>query len=75
MSAGKEGTMVDDEVGRQRQYTRLECELIEAVRSSLHYELYANASFLCERLYAEIANEEVKLLLAECYLGTSASDS
>lgn len=32
-------------------------------------ELYANASFLCERLYAEVKNEDVKLLLAECYLG------
>jgi len=32
-------------------------------------ELYANASFLCERLLAETKNEEVKLLLAECYLG------
>ena len=32
-------------------------------------ELYANASFLCERLYAEVKNEDIKLLLAECYLG------
>lgn len=32
-------------------------------------ELYSNASFLCERLYAEVKNEDVKLLLAECYLG------
>jgi anaphase-promoting complex subunit 3 len=32
-------------------------------------ELYANASFLCERLFAEVKNEDVRLLLAECYLG------
>ena len=32
-------------------------------------ELYANAAFLCERLYAEVKNEDVRLLLAECYLG------
>lgn len=55
--------------GRQRQYTLLECQLIEAVKNSLHYELYSNAIFLCERLHGEVPNEEVKLLLAECYLG------
>jgi hypothetical protein len=32
-------------------------------------ELYGNASFLCERLYAEVKNEDVKLMLAESYLG------
>ena len=32
-------------------------------------ELYGNASFLCERLLAQIDNEEVRLLLAESYLG------
>jgi anaphase-promoting complex subunit 3 len=39
------------------------------VKSSLRNELYSNAAFLCERLYAEVKNEDVKLLLAECYLG------
>lgn len=42
---------------------------MESVKASLRNELYANASFLCERLYAEVRNEDVKLLLAECYLG------
>ena len=32
-------------------------------------ELYGNASFLCERLYAEVKNEDVKLMLAESYVG------
>jgi hypothetical protein len=45
--------------------------LIESVKSSLRNELYQNASFLCERLYAEVKNEEIKLLLSECYLGES----
>jgi len=31
--------------------------------------LFANASFLCERLLAQIDNEEVRLLLAESYIG------
>jgi hypothetical protein len=35
----------------------------------LRNELFSNASFLCERLFAEVKNEEVKLLLSECYLG------
>jgi len=35
----------------------------------LRYELYSNASFLCERLLAQVDNEEVRLLLAESYLG------
>jgi len=46
--------------------------LIEAVKKSLSFELFSNAAFLCEKLYAqtkETKNEEVKLLLAECYLG------
>ena len=51
------------------QYTFLENQLMESVKASLRNELYANASFLCERLYAEVRNEDVKLLLAECYLG------
>jgi len=41
------------------------------VKQSLRNELYSNAAFLCERLYAEVKSEEVKLLLAECYLGIS----
>lgn len=51
------------------QYSFLEHQLIETVKQSIRNELYANASFLCERLYAEVKNEDVKLLLAECYLG------
>lgn len=35
----------------------------------MRYELYSNASFLCERLLAQVDNEEVRLLLAESYLG------
>ncbi len=72
MSAGKDSS-VSAAGGRRRQYTLLECELIEAVKASLRSELFANASFLCERLFAEVANEEVKLLLAECYLGNMRS--
>ena len=45
---------------------------MEAVKSSIRNELYQTASFLCERLYAEVKNEDVKLLLAECYIGTLA---
>jgi hypothetical protein len=45
---------------------------MEAVKSSIRNELYQNASFLCERLYAEVKNEDVKLLLAESYIGTLA---
>jgi thioredoxin-like negative regulator of GroEL len=55
-------------------YTFLENQLIETVKQSLRNELYANASFLCERLHAEVKNEDVKLLLAECYLGESYPD-
>lgn len=50
-------------------YSFMENQLKEAVKSSMRNELYANASFLCERLYAEVKNEDVRLLLAECYLG------
>jgi hypothetical protein len=56
-------------IGVQRQYTLLESELIEAAKISLADELYSNASFLCEKLLAEVSNEEVKLLLGESYLG------
>jgi len=44
-------------------------QLVESVKASLRNELYSNASFLCERLYAEHKNDEIKLLLADCYLG------
>jgi phage gp29-like protein len=40
-------------------------QLREAVISSLNRELYENAAFLCERLFAEVDSEEVRLLLAE----------
>lgn len=53
------------------QYSYLENQLIETVKQSIRNELYSNAAFLCERLYAEVKNEDVKLLLAECYLGKS----
>jgi hypothetical protein len=49
----------------------IEHQLVESVKQSLRNELFSNASFLCERLFAEVKNEEVKLLLAECYLGKS----
>jgi hypothetical protein len=39
----------------------MENQLIESVKQSIRNELY--------RLYAEVKNEDVKLLLAECYLG------
>ena len=67
--ANKEGRHCAHSLGRTRPYSLLECQLIEAVRSSLQLELYANAAFLCERLHAEVANEEIRLMLAECYLG------
>jgi len=53
----------------------LERQLFESAKNSLRFELYANAAFLCERLLAcmQGANdnqiEEVKLMLAESYLG------
>ena len=33
-------------------YSLLEKQLIESAKSSLQFELYSNASFLCERLLA-----------------------
>ena len=42
---------------------------MESAKNSLRFELYSNASFLCERLLAQVDNEEVRLLLAESYLG------
>lgn len=54
---------------RDRPYSLLECQLIEAIRNSLNYELYSNASFLAERLYAELPSDSVRLLLADSYLG------
>ena len=48
-------------------YTFLENQLIESVKASLNHELYANATFLCERLYGQVQNEDVKYLLAQCY--------
>jgi anaphase-promoting complex subunit 3 len=47
----------------------MENQLLESVKHSLRNELYSNAAFLCERLFAEVRNEDVRLLLAECYLG------
>ena len=47
----------------------MEYQLSEGIKQSLRNELYSNGAFLCERLYAEVKTEDVKLLLAECYLG------
>lgn len=46
-------------------YSVLQQQLKDAVINSLNNELYTNASFLCERLLAEVDNEEVRLMLAE----------
>jgi hypothetical protein len=45
----------------------LQQQLRDAVINSLNNELYSNAAFLCERLFAEVDDEDVRLLLAECY--------
>lgn len=50
-------------------YSFMENQLIESIKASLNHELYSNAAFLCERLYAHVQNEDVKHLLAQCYLG------
>ena len=50
-------------------YTILQLQLIESIKNSINFCLFENASFLCERLCAEVKNEETKLLLAECYIG------
>ena len=50
-------------------YELFERQLLESAKNSLRFELYGNASFLCERLLAQVDNEEVRLLLAESYLG------
>ena len=49
----------------------MQLQFLEATRMSLKNELYCNAAFLCERVFAECKNEEVRLLLAECYLGNT----
>jgi hypothetical protein len=43
--------------------------LIESIKNSLRFELYNNAAFLAERLIAQVDNEDVRLLLAESYIG------
>ena len=35
----------------------------------MRYDLYKNAAFLAERLIAQIDTEDIRLLLAESYLG------
>lgn len=55
----------------------LDRQLYESAKNSLRFELYANSAFLCERLLANLADlpqndlqlEEVKLMLAESYIG------
>ena len=49
--------------------TLFERQILESAKNSLRYELYGNASFLCERLLAQNESEDVRLLLAEAYLG------
>mmetsp|Transcript_5885 Transcript_5885/g.9533 ORF Transcript_5885/g.9533 Transcript_5885/m.9533 type:complete len:188 (+) Transcript_5885:2-565(+) len=53
----------------QAFYSFVENQLIEYVKASLNHELFENATFLCERLYAQVQNEDIKHLLAQCYLG------
>lgn len=52
-----------------RVYSFVENQLIESIKASLNHELFENATFLCEQLYALVQNEDVKHLLAQCYLG------
>ena len=51
------------------KYGLLEKQLMESIKNSLAFELYRNAAFLAERLLAQVDNEDVRLLLAESYLG------
>eukprot|EP00250_Pteridium_aquilinum_P028141 c36647_g1_i1 orf=92-2434(+) len=45
----------------------MEAFLIDCITSSLQLYMYRNASFLCERLYAEYPSENNLHLLATCY--------
>ncbi|CAM6127393.1 unnamed protein product [Calypogeia fissa] len=45
----------------------MEGSLVEAVCSSLRLYLYRNATFLCERLYADFPSDNNLHLLATCY--------
>ena len=56
-------------IGGSQQYSLLEKQLIESIKNSLRFELYHNAAFLSERLLAQVDNEDIRLLLAESYLG------
>lgn len=62
-------TYVPNQFQYQVFYSFMENQLIESIKASLNHELYSNAAFLCERLYAHVQNEDVKHLLAQCYLG------
>jgi hypothetical protein len=42
----------------------MENQLIESVKASINNQLFENATFLCERLHAQVQNEDVKHLLA-----------
>ena len=42
---------------------------MESIKNSLAFELHTNAIFLAERLLAQVDNEDVRMLLAEAYLG------
>ena len=48
----------------QQYYTFMENQLIESVKASINNEIFENATFLCERLHAQVQNEDVKHLLA-----------
>jgi tetratricopeptide (TPR) repeat protein len=62
-------SMAANQLQYQVFYSFMENQLIESIKASLNHELYSNAAFLCERLYAEVQNEDVRHLLAQCYLG------
>lgn len=49
-------------------FTALELELLDSIYSSMNSHLYANSTFLAERLLAEKDSEETRAVLAECYL-------
>ena len=49
-------------------FSRLDVDLVEAIRSSINNHLPSNAAFLGERLLAENDSEETRNVLAECYM-------
>ena len=63
------GTSKAPQQNYQVFYSFMQNQLIESVKASLNNELFSNATFLCERLHAQVQNEDVRHLLAQCYLG------